>query len=112
MSIWEIILTVGVPLAAVIWGVNICHQRGAWFLAGWNTMREEKKAALDEGAMCRLYGKCVAGCGAGLFLLLWGSFCYYDGILCAGLGVIGLMVLLSALLPILNPGKYQKKNRD
>ena len=44
--------------------------------------------------------------------LLWGSFCYYDGILCAGLGVIGLMVLLSALLPILNPGKYQKKNRD
>ena len=93
MSIWEIILTVGVPLAAVIWGVNICHQRGAWFLAGWNTMREEKKAALDEGAMCRLYGKCVAGCGAGL-------------------GVIGLMVLLSALLPILNPGKYQKKNRD
>ena len=43
MNLWEAILTLVVPLAAVIWGVNICHQRGLWLLAGWNTMRPEER---------------------------------------------------------------------
>ena len=108
MSIWEIILTVGVPLAAVIWGVNICHQRGTWFLAGWNTMRKEVKAAYNEKAVCQLYGRCVVFCGIGVFLLLYGSFNNLDGILCAGLAVIAAMVILSIAVPVLNPKKYRK----
>ena len=77
MSIWEIILTVGVPLAAVIWGVNICHQRGTWFLAGWNTMREEKKGSPGRRGdvpsvrkMCRRLRRRPVSFAVGQLLLL------------------------------------------
>ena len=36
MNIFEIIITLAISLGAVVWGVNIYHQKGTWFLAGWN----------------------------------------------------------------------------
>lgn len=54
MSILEMILTLLIPWGAVLWGVNIYHQKGTWFLAGWNTMREEEKASYNEEEMCHL----------------------------------------------------------
>ena len=55
MSILEMILTLLIPWGAVLWGVNIYHQKGTWFLAGWNTMREEEKASYNEEEMCHLF---------------------------------------------------------
>ena len=40
MSWVELIITFGISVGAVVWGFNIYHQRGTWFLAGWNTMRK------------------------------------------------------------------------
>ena len=108
MGLLEMALTLGLSLGAVIWGVRIYHQKGTWFLAGWNTMRKEVKAAYNEKAVCQLYGRCVVFCGIGVFLLLYGSFNNLDGILCAGLAVIAAMVILSIALPALNPKKYRK----
>ena len=89
MGLLEIALTLCLSLGAVIWGVQIYHQKGTWFLAGWNTMRKEVKATYNEKAVCR-------------------SFNNVDGILCAGLAVIAAMVILSIALPALNPKKYRK----
>ena len=108
MSIFEYTLTLVIPLAAVIWGVNIYHQKGTRFLAGWNTMSKEEKAAYNEAALCHLYGRCVVFCGIGAFLLLYGSFNYNDYILCAGLGIIALMGILSIIIPKINSKKYMK----
>lgn len=108
MSLFEIILTLALSWGAVLWGVAICHQKGTWFLAGWNTMPREQKETYNQEAMCRLLGRCVVICGVGVFLVLWGSFTGRDGALCAGLGLIGAMVLLSILAPRLNPKKYRK----
>lgn len=47
--------------------------------------------------------------GIGIFLVLYGSFNYNDAVLCAGLGIIAVMVILSIIVPKLNPGKYQKQ---
>ena len=69
MSWVELIITFGISVGAVVWGFNIYHQRGTWFLAGWNTMRKENKATYNVQALCQLYGKCVMGCGLGLFLV-------------------------------------------
>lgn len=63
MSILEMILTLLIPWGAVLWGVNIYHQKGTWFLAGWNTMREEEKASYNVEEMCHLFGRCVIFCG-------------------------------------------------
>ena len=87
MSILEMILTLLIPWGAVLWGVNIYHQKGTWFLAGWNTMREEEKASYN---------------------VLYGSFNQNDYILCSGIGVVAIAVILSILLPKINPGKYRK----
>ena len=108
MTLFETILTLAISLGAVFWGVAICHQRGTWFLAGWNTMSRAKKASYRAEALCRLYGKCVVFCGVGAFLLLYGSFNGQNLLLCVGLGVIALMVAASILVPILNPKKYRK----
>lgn len=108
MSAFEILLTLIISLGAVIWGVNIYNQKGTWFLAGWNTMRKEEKETYNEKAMCHLFGRCVVFCGIGVFLLLYGSFNHNDIILCIGLGIVVVMVILSIIVPKINPKKYRK----
>ena len=108
MSLFEIILTLALSWGRGLWGTAIYRQKGTWFLAGWNTMPREQKEACNREAMCHLLGRCVVFCGVGVFLLLYGSFNDSDRILCAGLGLIGVMVLLSILVPKLNPKKYRK----
>ena len=85
MEVLKIVLILGISWAAVIWGVNLCHQRGTWFLAGWNTMRKEKRETYNEKEMCRLYGRCVVFCGVGVFLLLYGSSALRSGPLSSSL---------------------------
>ena len=51
MNIFEMILTLAIPLGAVVWGVNIYHQKGTWVLAGWNTMSQAERAPQNEVAM-------------------------------------------------------------
>lgn len=55
MSWVELIITFGISVGAVVWGFNIYHQRGTWFLAGWNTMRKENKATYNVQVLCQLY---------------------------------------------------------
>lgn len=104
----ELIITLGFSVGAVLWGWNIYHQRGIWLLAGWNTMKKETRAAYNATALCQLYGKCVMGCGPGLFLLLFGSFSGQNILLLIGLAIFAVMVVLSILLPFLIPHKYRR----
>ncbi len=108
MSVFEILFILVISLGTVIWGVNIYNQKGIWFLAGWNTMRKEKKKTYNEEELCHLYGRCVVFCGIGEFLLLYGSFNYNDVVLCTGLGIVAVMVILSITIPKINPKKYRK----
>lgn len=88
MNIFEMILTLAIPLGAVVWGVNIYHQKGTWFLAGWNTMSQEERATYNEEAICHLFGRCVVFCGVGAFLLLYGSFQQNDFIICGPVSIL------------------------
>lgn len=108
MNIFEMILTLAIPLGAVVWGVNIYHQKGTWFLAGWNTMSQEERATYNEEAICHLFGRCVVFCGVGAFLLLYGSFQQNDFIICAGLGVVAIMIILSIVILKINRKKYRR----
>lgn len=108
MNIFEMILTLAIPLEAVVWGVNIYHQKGTWFLAGWNTMSQEERATYNEEAICHLFGRCVVFCGVGAFLLLYRSFQQNDFIICAGLGVVAILIILSIVIPKINRKKYRR----
>ena len=91
-----------------MWGVEYLSSKRHLVLDGWNTMREEEKASYNEEEMCHLFGRCIIFCGVGAFLLLYGSFNQNDYILCSGIGVVAIAVILSILLPKINPGKYRK----
>lgn len=66
MSWVELIITFGISVGAVVWGFNIYHQRGTWFLAGWNTMRSDFfiydfKKSLMSCAVCSALVR-IEGC--------------------------------------------------
>src|SRR5699024_5530925 len=108
MNFFEIVLTLAISLGAVVWGVNIYNQKGTRFLAGWNTMSKEEKAAYNDKAICNSFEKCFVFCGIVSFLLLYGSFNHNDYILCVGLGIIAIMIILSIIIPKINSKKYRQ----
>lgn len=69
MSVFEILFILVISLGTVIWGVNIYNQKGIWFLAGWNTMRKEKR----KPTMKKSYAICMED--VLFFAELVSSFC-------------------------------------
>ncbi len=68
--------------------------RGAWLIAGYNTMSPEEKARYDEKALCRSTGWMLLAMTA-----CWGLLCLglaLDIVLLQGLGM--LLFLASALI--------------
>lgn len=110
MTLFEITITVLIPLGIIIWGICVYFQKGTWLLAGWNTLSKEKKNTYNKKNICQLYGKCVAVCGIGFFLLLYGSFSYNNIILLSGIGIVALMIILAIIVPMINPKKYRNHN--
>ena len=102
MTLFEIIITVLISLGIIIWGICVYFQKGTWLLAGWNTLSKEKKNTYNKKNICQLYGKCVAVCGIGFFLLLYGSFSYNNVILLSGIGIVALMIILTIIVPMIN----------
>ena len=107
MTLFEIIITVLISLGIIIWGICVYFKKGTWLLASWNTLSKEKKNTYNKKNICQLYGKCVAVCGIGFFLLLYGSFSYNNVILLSGIGIVALMIILTIIVPMINPKKYR-----
>ena len=109
MSLFEIILTLALSWGMVLWGHGHLPPEGHLLSGRVEHHAQGTKRRPATGRPCVT---CWAGawsfCGVGVFLLLYGSFNDSDRILCAGLGLIGVMVLLSILVPKLNPKKYRK----
>lgn len=48
MTLFEITITVLIPLGIIIWGICVYFQKGTWLLAGWNTLSKEKKNTYNK----------------------------------------------------------------
>lgn len=48
MTLFEITITVLIPLGIIIWGVCVYFQKGTWLLAGWNTLSKEKRILITK----------------------------------------------------------------
>ena len=79
MEDWQVIAIVtgaAVVLPLAVLGVFLLKGKGAMFLAGYNTMSEEKKSRYNEKALCKFMGimillisACVAAMFVGIVIL-------------------------------------------
>ena len=53
----SVIITGVIILAMIILSCFLLAGRGAWNIAGYNTMPEEKKMKYDKAALCKFIGK-------------------------------------------------------
>jgi lysylphosphatidylglycerol synthetase-like protein (DUF2156 family) len=60
MTTWEIVSIVvaaGLAVLFIVLGVLLSRGKGAWLIAGYNTMPKEKKSQYDVTALCKFMGK-------------------------------------------------------
>ena len=87
-TIVGIVITVLVGLPLVIMGVVMLKGRGAFLIAGYNTMSKSEQAKYDAPAMCRFIGKIMLAIGALTVLLpagimferTWAIWLYIAGV--------------------------------
>lgn len=61
----------GLALLFIIMGGFLLAGRGAWLIAGYNTMSKSERERYDERALCRFVGRLMLFCAA--CMLLWGA---------------------------------------
>lgn len=74
----------------LIMGLVLLSGRGAWLIAGYNTMSPEEKARYDEKALCRSMGWMLLAMAA-----CWGLLCLglaLDIVLLQGLGMLLFLI--------------------
>ena len=59
----------GFCLLFVVMGISLLAGRGAWLIAGYNTMPKKERERYDERALCRFMGKLMLYCAACVLLM-------------------------------------------
>ncbi|MHA6261377.1 DUF3784 domain-containing protein [Sporosarcina sp. CAU 1771] len=84
--------------------------KGAFLIAGYNTMSEDKKAQYDEVAMCKFMGKIMYGISFSIFL--WGLSAMVDSPILFGIGMGLFFAFLIFAIVRMNSGDRFKKATD
>ena len=107
MKTW--LLDLVLPALFVVQGLFLLSGRGAWLIAGYNTLPPSKRAKYDRRALCRFMGKMMfytAGC---LTFVLVG-----DRIASKALFVTGFVLLFTGVVFMLiyanTGGRFLKKH--
>lgn len=101
-------INVVVALAFFVYGILLSRGRGASLLSGYNTMAAEKKAKIDELALCRFMAKIMyaLACCVGLFAI--SEWLERDIIFIIGLGLF-IVVLVFALIYVNTGNRFIKE---
>lgn len=90
-------------------GVLFSFGKGAFLIAGYNTMSKKEKSMYDSVALCKFMGKLmfvIAGCVACLF-----TDDFLPGLYLFAIGQIALIIiLLGALIYANTKGRFKLKN--
>lgn len=85
-----------IMLLVIVPSIILMMGKGAWLIAGYNTLSKEEKAQYDSVALCRFIGKCLLPIGllmpaipvGGIFKINWLSALYAAYILISTIFVI------------------------
>lgn len=73
-----IIVLIGIILLFLLMGTFLMQGKGAFLIAGYNTMSEEEQAQYDVFALCRFMGKMMYAFSLCLVLFLFGDLYSID----------------------------------
>ena len=103
----EVIISFGVVLLLLIMALFLLNGKGAFLIAGYNTMSEEKKEKYDEIALCRFTGWLLVIIAACLSLIPIGLYFDWNVLISTGTGLIVVVAIGGAIFA--NIGNRFKK---
>ncbi len=92
----------------LILAIVFSNGRGAFLIAGYNTLPAREKAKYDEVALCKFMGKIMYGLS--FSLLLWGVSDMFELPLLFTIGTVLFVSLIVFLLVYANTGNRFKKD--
>lgn len=92
----------------LVMGGFLLAGRGAWLIAGYNTMPKEERRRYDEKALCRFMGKLMLYCAACMLLMaadeVWpGKGLWLAGVIWLVIGAVGAVIYANT------GGRFRKK---
>src|SRR5690606_26498089 len=98
---------VGMILLLIL-GIALLQGKGAWLIAGYNTLSDEEKAKYDELALCKATGKMIFAIAFSTTFILLGELFQGEGLIIAGV-VLMVVIILIGIIYINTGNRYLKK---
>ena len=109
MDIWIAVFAhLGSILVLVILGIVFSKGKGAFLIAGYNTMPREKKERYDKNALCRFMGKLMFALAACWVPVALGAVLDMDWLYGAGIAAY-LLVIAAGVIYANTGGRFQRK---
>lgn len=102
-----IVVLIGIIIGFLIIGTYLMQGRGAFLIAGYNTMSQEEKEQYDVLALCRFMGKMMYAFTLCLVLFLVGGVYGVDWPFYVGTGLIVILTIFMIIYT--NTGERFKK---
>lgn len=98
---------VGMILLLIL-GIALLQGKGAWLIAGYNTLSDEEKAKYDEKALCKATGKMMFGITFSMAFIFLGELFQVEGFVITGV-VLMIAIILVGIIYINTGNRYLKK---
>ena len=104
----EVLIHLAVIALFVGLGILFSKEKGAFLIAGYNTMSKEKRARYDKKALCRFMGKLMFALAACWVPVALGTALDVDWLY--GAGIAAYLIVIAAGVIYANTGhRFQKK---
>lgn len=100
------ILITSIPF--IIFASILSKGKGAWIIAGYNTMSDSEKAQYDEVALCKFMGKIMYGVSLSIIVIALSEFINNQILLIVG--IVSMIALIVFALVYSNTKDRFKKN--
>lgn len=100
------ILITSIPF--IIFASILSKGKGAWIIAGYNTMSDSEKAQYDEVALCKFMGKIMYGISLSIIVIALSEFINNQILLIVG--IVSMIALIVFALVYSNTKDRFKKN--
>ena len=96
-----------VSFVFLVFSVTFSYGKGAFLIAGYNTMSDSERDQYDEEALCKFMGKFMYGITASLFLMGISELINRQVLFIIGTSLMIILVIVA--LVYMNTGKRFKK---
>src|SRR5690625_1478086 len=103
----EIIVVGSIAILFIALGITFLQGKGAFLIAGYNTMSEEEKAKINERMLLQTMGKLMIALAFTMLLWLLSSSLNIDWLFYIGI-VIFILLTISTIIRVNTDKKYKK----